>query len=160
MGDRIKPESVNGMGQNMHKKGETNQETYELTRDMILSVLQTDPELRHRRQLFQDFIDIELPTLTTDSENQVDGFVNKQFNMFVVEKKSEAMTKACDELNAEQEGFQKLYEEYIYRNRLPDIKELLSVLSVRPKITARKAVAEQMREKIEELATVYESSES
>jgi hypothetical protein len=71
MGDRFKPESMNGMGQNMHKKGETNQETYELTRDMILSVLLTDPELRHRRQLLQDFIGIELPTLTTDSEIEV-----------------------------------------------------------------------------------------
>ena len=78
----------------------------------------------------------------------------------MVEKRKEAMAQACEELNADLDGFQTLYEEYIYRNRLPDIKELLNVLSVKPKITARKAVAEQMREKMEELATVYESSET
>lgn len=77
----------------------------------------------------------------------------------MVEKRKEAMAQACEELNADLDGFQTLYEEYIYRNRLPDIKELLAVLSVRPKVTARKAVAEQVREKMEELATVYESSE-
>ena len=144
------------------KKGETNQKTYELTRDMILNVLQTDPELRHKKQLFQDFIDTKLPKLKpgSESENQVEGFVKKQFNKFVVEKRKEAIEQACQEMNADTDGFKALYEEYIYRNRLPDIKELLNILSVKPKITARKAVAEQMREKMEELATVYESSET
>ena len=126
---------------------------------MILNVLQTDPELRHKKQLFQDCIDTKLPKLKPETEDQVEGFVKKQFNRFVVEKRKEAMAQACDELNADLEGFQTLYEEYIYRNRLPDIKELLAVLSVRPKVTARKAVAEQVREKMEALATVYESSE-
>lgn len=144
------------------KKGETNQKTYELTRDMILNVLQTDPELRHKKQLFQDFIDTKLPKLKpgSESENQVEGFVKQQFNLFVVEKRQEAMEQTCKEINADLEGFKALYEEYIYRARLPDIKELLNVLSVKPKIAARKAVAERMREKMEELATVYESSET
>lgn len=142
------------------KKGENNQKNYELTRDMILNVLQTDPELRHKKQLFQDFIDIKLPTLQTESEEQVEGFVKKQFNAFVIEKRAEAMRLACEALSADAAGFQKLYEEYIYRDRLPDIKELLAILSVKPKITARKAVAEQMREKMEELAAIYENSES
>lgn len=142
------------------KQGESNQKNYDLTRDMILNVLQTDPELRHKKQLFQDFIDTKLPKLKPDSEDQVEGFVKKQFNKFVVEKRKEAIEQACQEMNANTDGFKALYEEYIYRNRLPDIKELLNVLSVKPKITARKAVAEQMREKMEELATVYESSET
>jgi type I restriction enzyme R subunit len=142
------------------KQGESNQKNYDLTRDMILNVLQTDPELRHKKQLFQDFIDTKLPKLKPDSEDQVEGFVKQQFNKFVVEKRKEAIELACQEMNADTDGFKALYEEYIYRNRLPDIKELLNVLSVKPKITARKAVAEQMREKMEELATVYESSET
>ncbi|EMI7477686.1 inovirus-type Gp2 protein [Morganella morganii] len=141
------------------KKGDANQKTYDLTRDMILNVLQTDPELRHKKQLFRDFIDTKLPRLKPKSEDQVEGFVKKQFNLFVAEKRKEAMALVCEELNADLAGFKTLYEEYIYRNRLPDIKELLAVLSVRPKVTARKAVAELVREKMEELAAVYESSE-
>lgn len=141
------------------KKGDANQKTYDLTRDMILNVLQTDPELRHKKQLFRDFIDTKLPGLKPKSEDQVEGFVKKQFNLFVAEKRKEAMALVCEELNADLAGFKTLYEEYIYRNRLPDIKELLAVLSVRPKVTARKAVAELVREKMEELAAVYESSE-
>ncbi|EGN75578.1 type I site-specific deoxyribonuclease, HsdR family [Idiomarina sp. A28L] len=141
------------------KEGGSNQKNYELTRDMILSVLQTDPELRHKKQLFQDFIDIKLPKLKTESDDKVEGFVKKQFNTFVNEKRAEAMAAACDELHADAEGFKKLYDEYIYRGRLPDIKELLAILSVKPSIIARKAVAEQMREKMEKLASVYESSE-
>lgn len=141
------------------KKGDSNQKTYDLTRDMILNVLQTDPELRHKKQLFRDFIDTKLPGLKPKSDDQVEGFVKKQFNLFVAEKRKEAMALVCEELNADLAGFKTLYEEYIYRNRLPDIKELLAVLSVRPKVTARKAVAELVREKMEELAAVYESSE-
>ncbi|WP_417667212.1 type I restriction endonuclease subunit R [Pseudidiomarina sp.] len=142
------------------KKGESNQKAYELTRDMILNVLQADPELRHKKQLFQDFIDTKLPALKPSTEDQMEGFVKHQFNAFVVEKRAEAMADACKVLNADLDGFRALYEEYIYRGRLPDIKELLGVLSVRPKITARKAVAEDMREMMESLATVYESSET
>lgn len=71
----------------------------------------------------------------------------------------EWLTFGADWIEDQRLVFQTLYEEYIYRNRLPDIKELLAVLSVRPKVSARKAVAELVREKMEELAAVYESSE-
>lgn len=59
------------------KKGDANQKTYDLTRDMILNVLQTDSELRHKKQLFRDFIDTKLPGLKSKSEDQVEGFVKK-----------------------------------------------------------------------------------
>ena len=42
-----------------------------------------------------------------------------QFGYFVVEKRKEAMEQTCKEINADLEGFKALYEEYIYRNRLP-----------------------------------------
>lgn len=142
------------------KKGSGSQQNYELTRDMIMNLLQTDPELRHKKQLFQDFIDVKLPSLEAGSDEALEGSVKKHFNAFVSKQKKEAMASACQELNADIEGFQALYSEFVYRNRPPDIKELLGILSVKPKLAERKPVAEKMRYKMEELATVYESSET
>jgi len=56
-------------------------------------------------------------------------------------------------------GFQALYEDFIYRARLPDIASLLALLKVRPKITARKATAAAMRDRLVDLAREFEGAE-
>lgn len=135
-----------------------NPKQHDLTRDMILNVLQTDPDLRHKKPLFQEFIDQKLPTLKASTEQGTEGVVKQQFNAFVREKKKEAIQKTCNKMQADIAGFIGLYDDYVYRSRLPDIKELLSVLANKPKITERKEVAETMRLEMERIANLYESS--
>lgn len=135
-----------------------NPKQHDLTRDMILNVLQTDPDLRHKKPLFEEFIDQKLPTLKASAEQGAEGIVKQQFNSFVRDKKKEAIQETCNKMQADSAGFIELYDDYVYRSRLPDIKELLSVLATKPKITERKQVAETMRLEMERIANLYENS--
>ena len=139
---------------------ETSERRFNQTQDMIINVLQSDPDLRHKRKLFQDFIDTQLPLMKMDAEAHTDGIVKKRFNEFVVAERTKAIQTACSELNADQIGFEKLYKDYIYRDRMPDIADLLATLTVKPRITQRKPMAQTMRDKMREIAQTYEGSES
>ena len=65
----------------------------------------------------------------------------------------------CEQMQIDRAGFQALFEDFIYRARLPDIASLLALLEVRPKITARKATAEAMRDRLVDLAREFEGAE-
>jgi hypothetical protein len=62
-------------------------------------------------------------------------------------------------MEIDRDGYQALYEEFIYRGRLPDISSLLILLKVRPRITERKATAEAMRDRLLDLAREFEAAE-
>lgn len=133
---------------------------YDQLREMILNVLQSDPDLRHKQRLFTDFIDTQLPLLKMDSEAHVEGIVVKRFNEYVVAQRAKAIDRICTQLCADKNEFMRLYEDYIYRGRLPDISSLLALLQVKPKITQRKPVAETIRDHMIDIATVYEGAEA
>lgn len=139
-----------------HQKGP---KQYDQLRDMILNVLESDPDLRHKRALFKEFIDIHLPLIRQEAAADVEGSILKRFNAFVVARRSQAIDVYCEQMQIDREGFQTLYEDYIYRDRLPDIPSLLALLKVRPKITARKSKAESMRDRLVELAKEFEGAE-
>ncbi len=131
---------------------------FDQLREMILNVLESDPDLRHKRALFKDFIDIQLPLLR-EAGGAVDGNIIGRFNAFVITRRTQAIDQFCDQMGVNRKGFQALYEDFIYRARLPDIASLLALLKVRPKITARKTTAETMRDRLVDLAREFEGAE-
>ena len=137
---------------------QTGPKQYEQLRDMILNVLESDPDLRHKHALFKDFIDVQLPLMSQVQDN-VDDSIIQRFNAFVIERRMEAIDHLCEQMNVDRDGFQALYEDFIYRARLPDIASLLALLKVRPKITERKATAEAMRDRLVDLAREFEGAE-
>lgn len=139
-----------------HQKGP---KQFDQLRDMILNVLESDPDLRHKRALFKDFIDTQLPKIAKESGSDVEGSIINRFNAFVVARRTEAIDQFCEQMAIGREGFQALYEDFIYRARLPDIASLLILLEVRPKITERKATAEAMRDRLIDLAREFEGAE-
>ncbi|MDO9518614.1 MAG: type I restriction endonuclease subunit R [Pseudohongiella sp.] len=132
---------------------------FEQLREMILNVLESDPDLRHKRALFKDFIDVQLPLLSTEASTDVESSILKRFNAFVIARRTETIDQFCEQMQIERTGFQALYEDFIYRERLPDISSLLALLKVRPKITERKATAETMRDRLVDLAKEFEGAE-
>lgn len=139
-----------------HQKGP---KQFDQLREMILNVLESDPELRHKRALFKDFIDNQLPGIAKEAGSDVEGSIIKRFNAFVVTRRTEAIDQFCEQMAIDREGFQALYEDFIYRARLPDIASLLILLKVRPRITERKATAEAMRDRLIDLVREFEGAE-
>jgi hypothetical protein len=77
--------------------------------------------------------------LTREDGDAVDGNIIGRFNAFVITRRTLTINQFCNQMNIECDCFQALYEDFIYRARLPDIASLLALLRVRPKITACKA---------------------
>lgn len=48
-----------------------NPKQHDITQDMILNVLQKDPDLRHKKPFCQEFIDTKLPKLKPGSGRRV-----------------------------------------------------------------------------------------
>lgn len=96
---------------------------------------ESDPDFRHKRALFKELIDTLLLPLMHEAGGEIDGSIIKRFNAFVSARRTAVIDQLYDQKAIDREGFQVLYEDFIYRALLPDIASLLSLLKVKPMIT-------------------------
>ncbi|WP_414676386.1 type I restriction endonuclease subunit R, EcoR124 family [Limnobacter sp.] len=140
-------------------KDQSNQKKFAASRDMILDVLQSNPDLRSKRDLFETFIDEELDKLKLDENQHVEGIVITKFNEFVDQEKHKALESICAEFSADCVKLKELYQDFVYRGTLPDRNTLINLLSVKPKITKRAEVSDLMRERFVALTDKFEDAE-
>lgn len=140
-------------------KDQSNEKKFAAGRDMILDVLQSNPDLRSKRDLFETFIDEELDKLKLDENQHVEGIVITKFNEFVDQEKRNALEEICAEFSADCVKLKELYQDFVYRGTLPDRNTLINLLSIKPKITKRAEVGDAMRERFVTLADKFEDAE-
>jgi type I restriction enzyme R subunit len=140
-------------------KDQSNQKKFAAGRDMILDVLQSNPDLRSKRDLFETFIDEELDKLKLDENQHAEGIVITKFNEFVDQEKRKALEAICAEFSADCIKLKEIYQDFVYRGTLPDRNTLINLLSVKPKITKRAEVGDAMRERFVALADKFEDAE-
>jgi len=140
-------------------KDQSNEKKFAAGRDMILDVLQSNPDLRSKRDLFETFIDEELDKLRLEENQHAEGVVITTFNEFVDKEKQKALEAICTEFSADREKLKELYQDFVYRGTLPDRNTLINLLAVKPKITKRAEVGELMRERFAALADKFEDAE-
>lgn len=140
-------------------KDQSNEKKFAAGRDMILDVLQSNPDLRSKRDLFETFIDEELDKLKLDENQHVEGIVITKFNEFVDQEKRKALEAICAEFSADCVKLKELYQDFVYRGTLPDRNTLINLLSVKPKITKRAEVGDAIRERFVALADKFEDAE-
>lgn len=140
-------------------KDEKNPDKFEAHRDMILDTLQSNPDLRSKRDLFETFIDTQIDKIKVSDESEVEGIVIKRFNEFAFAQKKAALDAMCEEFGADKDGLQKLYRDYVYRDHLPDRNQLISLLATKPKITQRAPVADAMKDRFMAISETHENAE-
>lgn len=140
-------------------KDQPNETKFQAHRDMILDTLQSNPELRSKRNLFERFIDTQMTNLQLKEGEAIEGIVVRRFNDYVESERQKAITEVSQEFQADIKRFTALYTDFIYRGRLPDRKDLLGSLTVKPRIVQRTQVAEDMRSRMKGLAETYEGAE-
>jgi type I restriction enzyme R subunit len=140
-------------------KDQPNEKKFEAGREMILDVLQSNPDLRSKRALFETFIDEELDKIDPAQAAAAEGFVIGKFNEFVEAQKAKALDDICKEFDADCAQLANMYQDFVYRGTLPNRTDLLGILNVKPRITKRTEVADAMRERFIALADVYEDAE-
>mgnify|MGYP001079556515 CR=1 FL=1 len=139
-------------------KDQPTETKFQAHREMILDTLQSNPELRSKRNLFESFIDKKMTNLQVEEDEDIEGIVVRRFNDYVESERQKAITEVSQEFQADREKLASLYADFVYRGRLPDRKDLLGSLTVKPRIVQRTQVAEDMRSRMTSVAETYEGA--
>lgn len=135
--------NVNYIIQLLIKLKSNAQEDKEKTEKLISNLLNTEVELRSKRELIERFINDNLPVIEdTDT-------IEQEFEKYWNEEQQKAFDKIIKEEKLSAEKTQSLIEDYLYAEREPLRDELLELLEgEKPTILERKKVGDRIMNKI------------
>jgi type I restriction enzyme R subunit len=116
----------------------------------ILDLLGSEPRLRSKRELIEEFIAAYLPTMKNA------GQTRETFRDFWEQKRDEAFDTICAEEKLDRNGFSKLLETYQFSGKRPLTDEIIAVMTEVPGILHRKPSAERIITKMIDFIETYE----
>lgn len=108
----------------------------------IMDVINSDVQLRSKRELIEKFIIQNLP-LISDPES-----IPKEFEAFVYKEQQNALYKLSEEENLDEKKLQDVISNYLFTEKKPLRDELIGMLHVRPTLKERAPIAQRLTEKI------------
>lgn len=104
----------------------------------ILDLLGSEPRLRSKRELIEEFITAYLPTMKSAEQTTA------TFEGFWAEKREAAFQTICTEERLDREGFAGLLEAYQFSGKRPLTDEVIAIMIEMPGILQRKPSAERV----------------
>ena len=111
-----------------------------LTKDTISNInnlVSTNPFLRFKSELINEFIEKCIDGL--------DGEIQEEFDNFVIQKKEESLEKISNDYSIKKDGFTDLLDNFLYTNRIPITDDFVDILIEKPKILERREIANTIR---------------
>jgi type I restriction enzyme R subunit len=120
------------------------------TEQEINNLLNTEVNLRSKRELIQQFIDENLPKID-DTDN-----IPEAFEVYWNEEQKKAFKKLTTEENLSEEKTQKLIENYLYAEREPLRDEVLDLIDgEKPSVLKRKKLGDKILKQIIEFVDTF-----
>lgn len=120
------------------------------TAQEINNLLNTEVNLRSKRELIQQFIEENLPTIE-DTDN-----IPEAFEVFWNEEQQKAFKKLTTDENLSEERTQKLIENYLYAEREPLRDEVLDLIEgEKPSVLKRKKLGDKILKQIVEFVDTF-----
>jgi type I restriction enzyme R subunit len=120
------------------------------TEQEIANLLNTEVNLRSKRELIQQFIEENLPTIE-DTDN-----IPEAFEVFWNEEQQKAFKKLTKDENLSEEKTQKLIENYLYAEREPLRDEVLDLIEgEKPSVLKRKKLGDKILKQIIEFVETF-----
>lgn len=116
----------------------------------ILDLLGSEPRLRSKRELIEEFIASYLPTMKSADQTR------RTFREFWTIKRNEAFTSICDQEKLDQAGFTVLLEAYQFSGKRPLTDEIVSIMIEPPGILQRRKAAERIITRLVDFLETYE----
>ncbi len=104
----------------------------------ILDLLGSEPRLRSKRELIEEFITAYLPTMKSAEET------TQTFENFWAEKRDEAFANICAKEKLDPERFAGLLEAYQFSGKRPLTDEVIAIMTEVPGILQRKPSSERI----------------
>ena len=106
----------------------------------IISTLESEPELRSKKELIQRFIEEHVPTIPKD------GDVNRTFQQFLLEQQEQALQSLCDEEGLNRDRVDKVIDNYLFTGKTPLNKDVIQTMDKhkQPRLRTRQAVGKRI----------------
>jgi type I restriction enzyme R subunit len=120
------------------------------TEQEISNLLNTEVNLRSKRELIQRFIEESLPTIEDTDD------IPEAFEVYWNEEQKKAFKKLTTEENLSEEKTQKLIENYLYAEREPLRDEVLDLIEgEKPSVLKRKKLGDKILKQIVEFVETF-----
>ncbi|MBX2897175.1 MAG: type I restriction endonuclease subunit R [Cyclobacteriaceae bacterium] len=116
----------------------------------IMDLLNSDVQLRSKRELIEKFIEENLPKIV-DADN-----IQEEFEQYWQDQKVLALAKLCDDEQLDKEQFKALIDAYIYSGQEPIRADVLKCLGDRPSVLKAREIGERIIGKMKEYVEVFE----
>jgi type I restriction enzyme, R subunit len=123
------------------KYNETKEQDKQGFRDNIINILNSNPQLRSKRELIEKFIDENLASVDSDNIEEV-------FEKFWDEEKIKEFDKICQEENLIIDEVKNVVDTYLYDERKPLNDDIFKTLQIKPKLLERKPIVQRVLGKI------------
>src|SRR5690606_14267672 len=117
----------------------------------IMNLLNSEVQLRSKRELIEKFIEENLPKIS-DADS-----IQEEFEQYWQDQKVLALVRLCDEEGLDKEQFKALIETYIYSGQEPIRADVLKCLGDRPSILQARVIGDRIIAKMKEYVDVFES---
>jgi type I restriction enzyme R subunit len=111
-------------------------------RKRILDVLDSEIQLRSKKELIERFIAEHFPSVSSKSG------VGEAFESYWSDEKQKALVALSEEEALDLTGLNKVLSNYLYKEKLPMRDEVIEIMQEPPSLRMRKTVAERIIEKI------------
>ena len=123
------------------KYTESTKEQKEKQRVSILNIINSNPQLRSKRELIEKFIDTTLENINPEE-------IEEEFDKFVDEERIVAFEVLCEEEKLHNEKLKDVIDTYLYDGRKPLNDDIAGTLQVKPKLLERKTIIPRVLDKI------------
>jgi len=111
-------------------------------RKKILNILDTEAQLRSKKELIEKFIANNFP------EIPVGGDIGEEFESYWSDEKQKAIQELSSDEGLDLEGLQNVVGNYLFTEKSPLRDDVIKIMSTRPSLKERRSVSERIISKI------------
>ena len=126
------------------KKGDKEKQT-----KAIADLLNSEAQLRSKRELILKFIEENLPQI----ENS--DLIEEEFEKYWNEEQQKAFNEICKEENILPQKLHTVVSDYLFTEKEPLRDDIIKILEVKPKIRERKTIAERIITRIKDFVEKF-----
>ncbi|KLN62180.1 deoxyribonuclease HsdR [Kiloniella spongiae] len=144
--DRINVSYIINLLLNMKGKSEEEQTR---TRKTITDILDTETQLRSKKELIERFIADHFADMSASAN------VAEEFETYWTEEKQKALASLSEEEGLDPDGLEAVLGNYLFTEKMPMRDEIIEIMETRPSLRERSTVAERVIGKIRDFVETF-----
>jgi type I restriction enzyme R subunit len=121
----------------------------EKQRQAIMNILDTETQLRSKKELIEQFIITNFPKIPKG------GDIGQEFESYWSEQKQKAIEELSKTEGLDLDGLQKVIGDYLFTQKEPMRDDVVEILKERPKLKERSTISERIISKIKDFVETF-----